>query len=380
MTRIAFISDLQIGSGESYGTPTKPRLDDQAETLRAFTERIVELEVDEVVIAGDLFERRRPSIAELVVANDWLRSLPTGVYLMAGNHDVIAPWPAPSTVDLFGGFSRPTLSPLGDVVLAFMPWAHPGPLRAAREGATALEQAAAMLEIAQGLRIQCRAMYPDAEPVLVTHYALTGFSTPTGVATGELVGEPVLDSYGLAAQGWSYVFAGHIHRADEMTIDGATVLVSIGSPWIQDFSEAEERHGFWLLDSEGDLERYDLPGRRFVTISGAVAEESDVALLSADEDVRDAVVRVRLLCSEDVAGRISLAALKRDLYELGAHKVFAIQLDVERNARARVEGMSEETEPLESLRAWLTATSGAGNVPTERLLHLTESLLEEVSR
>lgn len=390
--RLLFLSDTQLGGGAGYGTPERPRLADAADYLDEVVDIAAGEDVDLLVFCGDAFQHRRPAVDELLVFGRFLGQLPCDFVLVAGNHDCRGPSPTPTTLDLFGErgdtlFVTPGLKGCGDAALAFLPWSHPGPLRAAQSGVTPLEQAEALVKIAADLRERIRVVEQSVDecrpqrmtPILVTHHALSGMSLPTGLSTGELVGEPVLDTDALLEQGWRAVIAGHVHAADVVFRDHPEggCAVSVGSPWIHDFGEAAGTHGVVLFDTDGEVfKRVELSGRRFVTIDLDGEQRPGLLDWFYPEDVAGAVVRVRIRCTEQAARDLDVEAIRRGLLEAGAHKVHAVTLDVERKVRARAEQMAEDAGPLTALDSWLEAT-GAGSREGERLRDLTRQLLLE---
>lgn len=390
--RLGIASDFQLGAGEVYATPTRTRLADTEDHLEQMADELEARDVTALLFGGDAFEKRKPGPDELLVFKRFAnRLLDHGLELILclGNHDLRGP-DAPAILELFDNgdllrvVRRPELVSLRamdegpDVLLGVLPWTHP-----AHHGGTPLERARLLVAEAARLRAQvAEVQRSDVMPVLLTHYALAGMRLPTGLSTGELIGEPVLDTHALLAQGWRYVFAGHVHARDVMVQpEGPRTAVSIGSPWTHDFGEAGESHGFYVLDVPTDhLDHVELEGRPFITLTED--DLVDVTRLGSDGleyhpgllDVAGAVVRVRVKLEAE--GVLDVEGLKRALYEAGAHKVHAIELDrAESRARARVE-LAEETAPLEAVRAWCAATN-ASDSGTRLLEELTATLLRE---
>jgi hypothetical protein len=79
------------------------------------------------------------------------------------------------------------------------------------------------------------------------------------------------------------------------------------------------------------------------------------AVVPIVEQFVDAVVRVRYTATEEQARRIDHAEITRALYDAGAHKVYAIQPTIERENRARVDGVDEDIAPLAAVDAWCDA-------------------------
>lgn len=378
--KVLACSDFQLGSGTEYGTPERPRLRDQAEALAHIAQLARETGAV-VLFLGDACQHRRPGIDELLVFGRWVAGV-YDVHLLAGNHDVRGPG-LPTVLDLFGesglnvwtkpGVHIVQLPGERPVAFAFLPWAHPGPLRAALGPSDPPEHADALLKVAEGLRAGVEATAPGAYAVLCTHFALSGMSIPSGLLTSELVGEPVLDTHALLAQDWNVVLSGHVHAPGIVEAPGRQA-VSLGSPYVCDFGEAESEHGVWLLDTERDyLEHLPVPDRPFMTLYLTVPSDGRWGT-PAPGSLEGAVVRARVQATEEQAARLDVGELRRILYGLGAHKVYAVQLDVQRSTRARAEGIAEDTEPLEALDLWLSAVEASS---PERLRDLTRRYLEE---
>ena len=401
--RLLITADLQLGSGDGYGTEQTPRAVDYADTLERIEELVRERLIDYLIIAGDVFQHRRPAIDELVLFHRFLSRVEADVIIVAGNHDVRGPG-LPTTVELFANeltgvtvFTTPDVVQLSagaegpGVMLGVLPWAHPGYLRAAvsdeLKRADTVDREELLLRIAKGLAEEAGALElvppsgTDALPVLVTHYALSGMSTPTGLPTSEL-NEAVLDCNELAAQGWAAVYAGHVHKRERVDV-GDTFLMSIGSPWRHDFGEASIEPAVLELDTQrpGRDDVILLPDRDFVTLELEGVEdtadpEGRVAPLGPLTDVAGAIVRVIVKVREEQVGRLDVESIRRNLAMRGAHNVHSIRLDVARSRRARAD-VREDSEPLAALDEWARA-SELDATAAERLRELTAKLIEGI--
>ena len=402
--RLLITADLQLGSGDGYGTELAPRAVDYMNTLGRITNLVNERGIDYLVIAGDVFQHRRPAVDELYTFGAWLETLECEVIIVAGNHDVRGPGLI-TTIELYSNrpnvtvFTTPDVmqltatrldAMLGNgpgVMLGVLPWAHPGHLRAAAAGIRldrpdSDDREDLLLRIAKGLAedVGADALVPPSGeapiPVLVTHYALSGMSTPTGLPTSEL-NEAVLDCDELIRQGWAAVFAGHVHKREAHDEVDAW---SIGSPWRHDFGEASIEPGVILFDTTGPaVDVIPTPDRDFVTLELEGVEDSAdpdgrVAPLGPLADVAGAIVRVIVKVREDQVDRLDVESIRRNLAMRGAHKVHSIRLDVTRSRRARAD-VREDSEPLSALDGWAASTD-LDAPATERLRALTEELLE----
>lgn len=68
--------------------------------------------------------------------------------------------------------------------------------------------------------------------------------------------------------------------------------------------------------------------------------------------VKDAVVRVRYSCSEDLQKRFDRRTLEKSLYNAGAFYVHEIKADVERSDRVRDVDVTESLSPQVALSKW----------------------------
>ena len=71
--------------------------------------------------------------------------------------------------------------------------------------------------------------------------------------------------------------------------------------------------------------------------------------------VRDAIVKVKYHATAEQAKRIDQRKLRDALYAAGAHKVFDIQADLERETRARDRSLDTSLTELEALDRWMEA-------------------------
>jgi exonuclease SbcD len=394
--RLLCAGDVHLGASPDFGTAAYgpgSRLGDQAKVLERIARVAVDEDCDHVLFAGDAFHRRRPTPSEIVVWRDFLDLLLLDVIAVDGNHDVVSAELAsalettrpessyevsrrPQTFTLFGGAER--------VNVATLPWTPPARLVASRNGGSrdALNDEVAMLliETARDLRAQI-----DGPAILLAHWSVEGASTPSGVPTVAFR-EPVLPLADLEALGFDAVVLGHIHRPQVLSpgqlapdVNGSHMasghpIFYVGSPCVVDFGEADSAHGVWILDTEDWSARFvPVEDRPFVTLDWL-----DIKHMQEPPDVTDAVVRVRYTATPEQAWRIDHAAIRQALLDAGAHKVYGIIPDIVRSDRARVSGVDETIEPLESLRAWSSSQSIASDVAGE-LEARTALYLEDVT-
>jgi DNA repair exonuclease SbcCD nuclease subunit len=356
------MSDTQIGAGAA-ALPI--RLQDQEATLNRIADLAYEREVDVVVHVGDVFERRNPSEAERLI---WKRfvmrsSLLRRLVVVAGNHDRRGTETAIALDqhdEYYTLVRQPAVIDLGGCSLACLPWAPLAHLLAAgvdRDGVN--ERASELLiETAGRLRAEC----PDDKPALLAlHWWVEG----AGGIDYRLVNEPVLPTDGLAMLDYDQIFAGHVHAAEFL---GESGVVSVGSPSVSNFAEADLPHGVWICDLDDSLARVgfvQIPDRPFLTVDVDLADpwrdedkvtETDWILesLALHAPLTDAVVRIRVRASDEQWRRVDTQAVKRHVEDAGGRLVQLVP-ELVRAARARVEGVDESLAPAAAVRLWSEA-------------------------
>ena len=388
MARFLCTGDLHLDAGPDLGRVPGDRLREQEEVWRRCLEIGAEHEVDAVLFAGDAFEHRRPTPEALLAFERPLVALdegphPVPMYAIVGNHDRSGA-AAGTGLEIFAEASLLSLASEPEiwhfpaagqpdaVAICALPWAPVSRIVAAHGGADRDDANAYAAELlvatARGLREQV-----DGPAILLTHFSISGSSLPNGLPVEQLR-EPVLEVSVLEALGFDAIVAGHIHRGQTFG-EGATFYV--GSPLPLSFGEASDEHGVWILETDPRtasgaqrpllVPRFiPIASRRLVTLT-LDGYELDVPEAAGgnmidweDHAVEGAIVRVRIHAIAEQARRLDIAAFKRALYDAGAHKVYAVQLEVERPERARVEGLHEELTELEALAAWCRANDVNG--------------------
>lgn len=380
MTRILCMADAHIGAGSEYGAKPGDRLADQERVLDQVADLVQDESVDHVLIAGDLVHRPKPTPAELLVLQRFLRRIKVPVTIISGNHD----WAAASDPVVLGLFADKTVAvhttPCVDqidqnVSLAVLPWSPPSRAYAnmdedridAGQGVADL-----LVEVAAGLRAQI-----DGPAVLCLHWSMSGAVSSTGALADDFR-EPVLSSSALDAQGWDAIVAGHLHLPNDYGL--VVPRFYCGSPAVCDFGEASHDHGVWILDV-GDpghvaLNFVPIRDRPFVTLDLSPDGEVVYPHSLGHSSVADAVVRVRYTATPEQARSIDHAAIRAALVELGgAYKVYAIQPTIVQADRARSSAVTDETGPAEAVDAYI-ASRELDSETSEQLRTRTPDFLE----
>lgn len=372
MTRLVCTGDNHVGKGSHLYAG---RLDEQERVWRDTLRLARDLEAAAVLHAGDLFDKRRPSPAELLAVMrpllDHLMAGGCAVHAIPGNHDSTAFGAGGLEVLAEAGlvelYDRPTVFDAGDFNVAALPWSPAGRLIAERGGRDGVTDD--VVELLVKIAGELAEVRTHGWPmVLLGHWSAAGAHLPTGLPVEQLR-EPVLPTGDLEALGFDAIVLGHIHVGD---VFGDRSLY-VGPPMALDHGEAGLIHGVWSLHDdplEGALElsprvglqAHPIKSTPFVTIPLA-----EVARAPVD----GAIVRVRDTVSAET--RVDVAAVREQLAARGARRV-DVQLVVERATRPNAEAVDTDRRPAELLGDYLTER-GIDEDRVERLLELGDSYL-----
>lgn len=362
--RTLFFSDPQLEAGAALGYGEwgeGSRFHDQEQVLARIADTAAAEQVSLVCCLGDVFDRRRPAPWSIIAFRNFVATLLAEgirVLIVAGNHDRKNAT-LPAAIQIFGDEQAvhvsmaPSLYPYDGVVVATLPWTPISGLVAQNsevDRADLNELAAqTLVESARLLLERCRTEYPESKAVLAGHWAVSGGTLPTGLAT-DLLAEVVIPLEGLCDVGFDLTMVGHVHSA--AVLSSSPAVVSCGSPMVCDWGEAALPHGVWIYDSEGALRFVAIEDRPFVTLDGAA--DLDRAFGDYTDQTEGAVIRYRYTVTEEEARHIDQAKIRSDLIAAGAHKVF-IQQTIVRADRARVAEMTDDLGPAAAFELWLDA-------------------------
>lgn len=277
MSRLLHVADVHLDAPlGGFGREADARRAETLDAFRALPGTAEEHEVDAVVIAGDLFDRPRPTETTIIAVREAVRRLAEReipVFAVPGNHDARALNPGlyPGALDgatafdapRFGAPARVPLDP-GDLLvygIAYDAAEEPDPLSTFR-----------------------RAADEDATHVVVLHGSIPGAPHWEGGSSLPLP----LDR--LAALGADYLALGDLHRfrgPDEL--DGLPAAYP-GSFAAVDFTETG-LHGPLLVDLEqGAAPRIRRLGSGVREVADPV--RVDVSACADDREVAEAVFRL----------------------------------------------------------------------------------------
>jgi len=358
--------------------------------------------ISQVVVSGDLFDRPRPTPQEIRAVVDWLRqtaSKTCPVVIMPGtqSHDGDGPdrlgptsltealslpnvvvYPRPSVDQGHGlnlavlpGFSKSWLANTDDV-----------------KGLPPVEQhrimAAKLADIIRGFAVELAGS--RGPKLLLGHVSVDGCVASSDQSI-RMLSEPVLAQADFPDV-FTAVCLGHIHRPQVLQEEGPWIGYS-GSWLRMTWGEEGDDRGFWVLDLDDETgvlngaEFVELPAARLRTVEfdvcEAIGSSAEIQKIAVDGDFSNTIVRVRIRATETQAKTINAAAIRESVLAAGALHYAGLVLETERASRARVDGVTQELEPLKAIELYIdeAATDLAGD--KAELLDRARSLLKEVA-
>ncbi len=203
-----------------------------------------------------------------------------------------------------------------------------------------------MMDLARGLAAQRVEGVPC---LLVGHWSVDVAEAGKQNSLMMLGGEFTLNVHELQALGFDAVLLGHIHKPQQLLMEGASPVVYSGSPEACAFGEEGEEKRYCLWDvgaTHATYQSIHTPYRRLVTLD---LDASDKPAM-IDESLRDCIVRVRIAAA--CASMVDVEQLRRDIEGYGAHE---IRIEVQRaeTTRRRETEIASASTLEQSLDAWL---------------------------
>lgn len=392
--KIAHVADSHWGFGYAGPTP-QSRFDDITRTMDWVADRIIEERCELVLFAGDAWKDARVFIdratVEIRAFSSWLRKLSDAgieVIVISGtpSHDAISAYHLIREMQIPGiqVFTEPGIASLpsnGDVLVACLPGMNRSSF-ALQDDFAGLPPHEFHQKMTDWITEECvclRGQLGDVPVILMSH--LTFDLADTGFDDALLQNEPILNDE--AAKMFDLVCLGHIHRPQ---LAGSNVYYS-GAPERHNFGDERTVPGFWIHEFDGvSLDGpvagfrstfIATPARRFKTLDWCDMDIQAWLDRQVDDfsDVKDAIVRVRYSCSEELQKQFDRRTLEKALYDAGSFFVAEIHADVERSERIRDAEVTEGLSPLSALAAW-ARNQEYGIVEIGELQAMTTELLE----
>jgi DNA repair exonuclease SbcCD nuclease subunit len=340
------------------------RLAEQEQVWRSILELARTEHVDAVLCAGDVWERRKPTPAEMLAAERPLvehrdaNGCP--VLVILGNHDV-AGTDTTYALDVLAEAGLITLSTRPEVIdvaglaVCTLPWTPVARLVAEHPD---LDRDNLHEDIGRLLVDVARKLREEATgpAILLGHWSVTGASLPSGLPI-ELAREVIVPLDEIEQLGFDANVLSHIHRSQVLTpATGITTpgpAFYTGSPLALNHGEGGYEHGVWLLDLHVVMGRAN-PEITFIPLDSRAFVTVDLGFLSGTDNLDGAIVRVKDTITVDQADNLDVDAVRSTAIGRGAHHV-TVEITVERESRARAAGLDETATVADAFDAWLEA-------------------------
>jgi exonuclease SbcD len=380
--KVLLAADLQIEAGQAFGHGEYgegSRFYDQEQMLTQIADIAEEEGVELTILAGDTFDRPKPSPWAIMAMQDFLQSVPRAV-IIAGNHDVKS-LSLPSVIGCFRDqfvHEAPGVVAIEPLRISMLPWCPVGTWTVREDFPHDRDEQNAYIgsilgNTAAGLGANTA---PDGwRHILIGHWSIAGAATSAGLSA-EVFREPLIPLESLTQAGFDMVAFGHIHAIQ--VLNETPPVMYLGSPWANTFGEAGHPHGVWIYDTEKPEMRFvPVTDRGIYTIDWDDPVSTDLPI--AGQDLREAVVRLRYTVTEEDARRLDQGIIRSALLESGAHKVF-IQPTVLKASRARVEEpvLVDGLDPSGALDLFLR-TDGTDPDRSDRAREIHSELMQKIA-
>lgn len=340
MIRFIHTADIHFGV-ENYGnidsaTGIHTRLLDFERALNFCIDTAISEAVDFFLFAGDAYKTAHPSpTQQKLLTRCFLRLHKAGIPLaiVVGNHDNPLSFGKANSLDIFGQFpagdfhviAKPESFVLqtksGPVQIVGIPWPTRNTISVSKKHA--LKSATELTEyiskaVGQIISTFAQELDPTIPAVLMGHLTVS-----SGVFSGSekraIYGtDPILLPSQLAIAPFDYVALGHLHRYQDLNLNGYPSVVYSGSPERIDFGERRETKGFCLVTIEEKnktTHRFiETPQRPFhqieVHLAGEKTQTEQVVEAIKKYDLKDAIVKILYHIPEDKKDTVDLKTVQ----------------------------------------------------------------------
>lgn len=317
--KFGHIGDIHIGSyqGKIETGGLNSRFIDFIKTFNESIDKMIELDVDFCLIAGDIFRSKSPTPEETNEFGKGIKKLidnkiPTVVVL--GNHDLFLADNRTHSIGILEtmlsydqhGFiisKKPEIIKVknkrgAELQIQTMPY----PIRSVLK----LENNFQVIDYVKKTTEEVYNSRDTSLPIVYCgHYSLRGASVGGEQKLIDRFAEPVIDESIFKGKDYLYVAMGHIHTFQEVASD--PFVIYCGSNNRVDFNEANDDKGFVLV-SVGKKTKYEfikVDARRFVDLKYELREDPDPGkhvlddLNSKIDIIKDAIVRISVIVGEN---------------------------------------------------------------------------------
>ncbi len=301
----------------------------------------LEEDIDLFLFCGDAYYNENPSPTEQRIFAQAIRPLldkQIPIVMLVGNHDFPVSFGLASSINVFGEltngvhiFEKPGVKDIdtksGKIRIVGMPWANQSRLFAREEIEKQVKGVRdKMLEIYTGMiDIEATRIREESLPypaILAMHAHVDGAELTEG-SEKRLVEscDIVVPLSQILRREFSYVALGHFHRHQDLNHGGEPPVVYSGSIERISFNELNQPKGFVLVEidekNRATYKHIQTPARKMVSIdidTRSSNEPSEKVAEAIDKtDVEDAIVRVRIKCTDEQKKKLDFGKVRERL-------------------------------------------------------------------
>lgn len=373
-------SDFHLG----LQTDEVDRTDEIVEVMLFIARHAIKVKADFVVLGGDIFDHNTPNealIARFIEVLNILKNII--VYVMVGNHDVIAKDKRRSCLSFIrklkkGGYPNLRLmddiktikwakAEVGDVYFTFLPFITKAHLKPAYKS------------VQQYIDVQAK-MIQKKMPEHTQHFVFSHLMPPDCVPGSEDnmlkkvdVMVPKVFLEWKLGKNRPIVINGHVHTRQEK--DNLHV---IGSPVFTGFGEKEKKKYFlqinipeFMGEGPGGLKYIKTPCLKFKEFDMHIKSPQDVFLIPKFN--KNTIVKVNAVVEESGVG-FDFAVVRKSLARGGAY-VKPIKPIIIRKRVKRNKGQTVKLAPQDAIRMWLKAHKPKNK---KKLFGMAKDYIEQV--
>lgn len=373
--RFLHTSDLHLGAS-LYGYS---RLDEQEKFLAWLLEKVEELRIDTILIAGDVFDTSMPSNAAKKLYYTFLSKLVrktscTNIVITGGNHDSAPLLDAPSSlagllgIYIVGGATGKiddevivlkNKDEIPEALVCAIPFLRD---RDVRSGVWGEDYKERDLAVREGIHKHYQAVsekafkkcqeYGELPVICMGHLFVSGSQMSDGEGSLVIGNLGEINSQ-IFSKDFTYTALGHIHRPQ--LIDGNEYIRYSGSPLPMSFSEREQEKELVVLDTgnNNQITTVQVPTiRKICELSGESLDEIKAKLLSLKERYSDCWCSVIYKGTELISDLEDKLQSFIDEKPYGEHslKVLHVKDEVRRASMLKECGFSEKAPALNELK------------------------------
>jgi exonuclease SbcD len=384
--KILHTADIHVGY-ETHGrldaaSGLNSRLLDFERSFKFMTDYAVRENIDLFLFCGDAYRDAMPSPTEQKIFANALKPVVKAgipIVMLVGNHDNPISFGKASSIDIFSSmqtdnvfiFTKPDVKDIetksGKVRLVALPWPIKSNLFARDEYKNlSPDDLKSTIErrYIDYVKSQADAVAEEKlnfPTVLAAHLHLDEAVLSEGSERVTLLTkDPTFPAQTLARPEFSYVALGHIHKHQNLNATSSPPVVYSGSIERISFGEVGQAKGFVIVEideaKKATFRHIETPARDFISIdTNARTSDDPTSLVLEDiakENVKDAVVRVRVKLTDINRNALDLAAIREALKE--AFVISEIKKDIEADAKkVRLGSVSSAMTTADALESYI---------------------------